>query len=264
MAEKKDEVRPQRAKPGVHVKSGLLHFPCQSCGAKLKVGLVHVGKHLRCPKCKREVTVPAPPTEPPPKATASPPPVVPPRPKSRPEPAPPSPPRAKPVPPPIIEAIAVSSPPPPPPTAVIAINTSTSPQRSPASASSPSARRGQAYSNPRSFRYKMMALIWFGPLMLNLPTLFSGDFLMFNCFTLVWTLFGFYPSLFLSPYVTATMITALRCPGCGEVIPCVDHWNCGCGFHDHRQTNVLMSGCRACGRRASHINCPRCDVSIMI
>ncbi len=60
------------------------------------------------------------------------------------------------------------------------------------------------------------------------------------------------------------LVSTLMCPGCGEEIDAVDIWNCGCGFHDHRERHILAGSCPACGKAAGKINCPRCACTLLL
>ena len=57
------------------------------------------------------------------------------------------------------------------------------------------------------------------------------------CTTLFWgwIIFGRRISSWLLPL----FVSSLHCPGCGEDIETVAVWNCNCGFHDHKERNVL-------------------------
>ncbi|HEY7327867.1 MAG TPA: hypothetical protein VH592_09520 [Gemmataceae bacterium] len=76
----------------------------------------------------------------------------------------------------------------------------------------------------------------------------------------IWVFVGQWVSCLLVPLFVST----LSCPGCGEEIDAVGIWDCGCGFHDHRERHILAGGCPACGDVTGHINCPRCDTTIML
>jgi len=77
---------------------------------------------------------------------------------------------------------------------------------------------------------------------------------------LIWLFLGRRIALALVPL----LVTKLTCPNCRQTLPTVGVWNCGCGFHDHRQTNVLTKRCPKCGEGAGHLNCPRCDCTILL
>lgn len=76
----------------------------------------------------------------------------------------------------------------------------------------------------------------------------------------VWWFAGRLIALLLIPL----LISQLKCPGCGEEISAVSRWDCSCGYHDHRERHVLAGTCPKCGNRTGHINCPRCDCTILL
>jgi hypothetical protein len=60
------------------------------------------------------------------------------------------------------------------------------------------------------------------------------------------------------------LISTLKCPGCSEEISAIGKWNCGCGFHDYKERHVLAGACPKCGNRTGHLNCPRCDSTLLL
>lgn len=60
------------------------------------------------------------------------------------------------------------------------------------------------------------------------------------------------------------LVSTLTCPGCEEEIDAIGIWNCACGFHDHRERHLLASRCPSCSKMAGHINCPRCNCTILL
>lgn len=76
----------------------------------------------------------------------------------------------------------------------------------------------------------------------------------------VWLIVGRWIARWLLPLVIST----LRCPGCDEELDCVKVWNCGCGYHDHRERHVLGFACPKCGKTCGHVDCPRCDATILL
>jgi hypothetical protein len=88
-----------------------------------------------------------------------------------------------------------------------------------------------------------------------------------DIFVLIWVGGWIFLWLFLGPYVARWLlpffISHLKCPGCGEVISAVNVWNCGCGFRDHKERHILAKVCPKCGERAGHLECPRCQCTIL-
>lgn len=68
----------------------------------------------------------------------------------------------------------------------------------------------------------------------------------------------------LSYWIVPLFLTTLKCPGCGEELSTVAVWNCSCGFHDHKERNILTKCCPKCGKRSGHLDCPRCDATILL
>jgi hypothetical protein len=80
------------------------------------------------------------------------------------------------------------------------------------------------------------------------------------CGFLFWFLFGGRIALRLLPL----FVSRIECPGCQEEIEPVGVWNCSCGFHDHKEHHILGKVCPKCGNRIGHIDCPRCDATILL
>jgi len=75
-----------------------------------------------------------------------------------------------------------------------------------------------------------------------------------------WLLFGRRISLWLLP----VFVTRIRCPGCKDEHDPRGVWNCGCGYHDHKERNVLSYTCPACGGQIGRFNCPSCEATILL
>lgn len=88
----------------------------------------------------------------------------------------------------------------------------------------------------------------------------SSAFSFFAATFFIWLLIGRRVAVLLLP----VLISRVKCPGCGEEISPVGIWNCGCGFHAHRERHILSGSCPKCGNRTGHLNCPRCDCTILL
>jgi hypothetical protein len=75
-----------------------------------------------------------------------------------------------------------------------------------------------------------------------------------------WLLLGRPIAYLLVPF----FVTSLSCPGCDEEIDAVSVWKCRCGFHPHYERHVLAGRCPKCGKSTEHINCPRCQCTILL
>jgi hypothetical protein len=67
----------------------------------------------------------------------------------------------------------------------------------------------------------------------------------------------------LSRMVTAALTPNMVCPGCRELIPCVNKWRVG-SYVDHVDRHVLLARDRINGSYIGQINCPVCEVTILI
>lgn len=65
-------------------------------------------------------------------------------------------------------------------------------------------------------------------------------------------------------WLVPLFVTTFKCPGCGEEMNTIGVWNCACGFNDHRERNILTKRCPKCGKGASHLDCPRCNCTILL
>ena len=54
-----------------------------------------------------------------------------------------------------------------------------------------------------------------------------------------WLIAGRWISYWLVPLFVAT----IKCPGCSEEMNTVAVWDCSCGFHDHKERNILTKLC---------------------
>jgi len=77
---------------------------------------------------------------------------------------------------------------------------------------------------------------------------------------IAWAILGRRIAFWLVPL----FVSCIKCPGCDEELSPVSVWNCNCGFHDHRERNVLTKRCPKCGSICSHVDCPRCSATILI
>jgi hypothetical protein len=59
-------------------------------------------------------------------------------------------------------------------------------------------------------------------------------------------------------------VSTLSCPGCEEELDAVGVWDCGCGFHPHRERHILVGSCPLCGKTPGHVNCPRCGCTVLL
>jgi hypothetical protein len=88
-----------------------------------------------------------------------------------------------------------------------------------------------------------------------------GAFFVMCIFALLgWLVLGRRIAYWLVPL----FVTTIKCPGCSEEMSTVGVWNCECGFKDHRETNILSKSCPKCGKGAGHLDCPRCDCTILL
>lgn len=86
-------------------------------------------------------------------------------------------------------------------------------------------------------------------------------FLLWCCALFVlWLVVGRRIAFRLVPF----FVSKLTCPGCGEEIDAIGIWNCGCGYKDHRERHILAKVCPQCGKVAGHVDCPRCDSTILL
>lgn len=76
----------------------------------------------------------------------------------------------------------------------------------------------------------------------------------------LWLILGRWIAEWLVPFCVST----LSCPRCDEEVDCVNVWNCGCGYHDHRERHVLGRACPKCGQKTGYVNCPRCDATMLL
>lgn len=67
----------------------------------------------------------------------------------------------------------------------------------------------------------------------------------------------------LTNLVLSQVIRTIRCPGCQDDIPAIGRWRSG-GFNDHRERHVLQVRNPIDGTLIGHINCPRCDSTILV
>ena len=88
-----------------------------------------------------------------------------------------------------------------------------------------------------------------------------GVFLMTLFFLLLgWALLGRRIAYWFVPL----FVTTFKCPGCSEEMSTVGVWDCNCGFHDHQERNILTKTCPKCGKGAGHLDCPRCNCTILL
>jgi len=77
----------------------------------------------------------------------------------------------------------------------------------------------------------------------------------------LWLVCGRWVSRWLVPVFVST----LSCPGCHEELDAIGMWSCSCGFHDHRERHILSPrACPLCEGKVGHVNCPRCDATILL
>lgn len=76
----------------------------------------------------------------------------------------------------------------------------------------------------------------------------------------IWLLLGRPVAYLLVPL----FISTVSCPGCDEDIDAVGIWRCRCGFHPHRERHILAGRCPKCGKATEHVNCPRCQCTILL
>lgn len=76
----------------------------------------------------------------------------------------------------------------------------------------------------------------------------------------LWLIFGRRLAFWLVPL----FLSRIRCPGCGEEHEPRGIWHCGCGYRDHRETNILAHKCPACGEYKGRFNCPTCEATILL
>jgi hypothetical protein len=69
---------------------------------------------------------------------------------------------------------------------------------------------------------------------------------------------------FLARRLTAAFAPTYSCPSCHSVFEAVDRWNCGCGYHDHKDRHFIIFRCPMCGLRAGRTNCKRCKATIFL
>jgi hypothetical protein len=74
-----------------------------------------------------------------------------------------------------------------------------------------------------------------------------------------WVILGRPIAYLLVPFFVST----ISCPGCGEEMDAVDTWDCGCGYHSHRERHILAGHCPSCAKATGKINCPRCGCTIL-
>lgn len=123
--------------------------------------------------------------------------------------------------------------------------------------------------SPRSARYFFRHGIWWGPTAAMLMIAVSSSepgiavFLTGLVFGPFWFVVGGLLSRLLTPVILANILRTVRCPGCGDQLPAVGRWSCGCGYHDHRERNVFLFKCPKCSSRVGHTDCPRCDSTIL-
>ncbi|MEX2140461.1 MAG: hypothetical protein WD894_14455 [Pirellulales bacterium] len=123
--------------------------------------------------------------------------------------------------------------------------------------------------SPRWARYFFRYGIWWGPTAAMLLIGASSSepalalFLIGISFVPLWFVVGGLLSRLLTPVILASILRTVRCPGCGDQLPAVGRWSCGCGYHDHRERNVFLFKCPKCSGRVGHIDCPRCDSTIL-
>ena len=87
----------------------------------------------------------------------------------------------------------------------------------------------------------------------------------FNWLALAWTFFIWLLLGRAIAYLFVPLfISTLSCPGCQEEIDAVGIWRCGCGFHPHRERHILAGRCPKCGKATGHVNCPRCQCTILL
>lgn len=89
-------------------------------------------------------------------------------------------------------------------------------------------------------------------------------FMPFLAFAILWFIFGWRFSHWIAFYITPLFVSSIRCPGCQEEYPAVAHHKCSCGFTDHRDRHVLSFKCPKCGSYFGHMNCARCDATILL
>jgi len=239
-----------------------MSLACPTCHKRMKITPVMRGRKVKCPHCGCVIAVkPKPqdqqPITPPPKPTS-----------------PFDSAQGKPV-----ESVPELTQPPQPPTKVTPPppkpNTITAEPQAPHP--SPKQTRPRGNTNPRLYRYKVTALVCLVPITLAWTPVAAfyedGSTLTLIFFVLValtfsglWPLFlfGLHLDFWIARSITASSIKLLACPNCGETIPAEDTWDCSCGYHEHRTTNILNYRCGKCRAISDMINCPRCDTSILL
>jgi len=87
---------------------------------------------------------------------------------------------------------------------------------------------------------------------------------MSGLFSLLFLVYAFIlPANRLHQLAERRIISVAKCQGCGESIPLLSHWSCGCGFRSWKPRNALMP-CDNCGKYFSFLECPYCSASIPI
>ena len=84
------------------------------------------------------------------------------------------------------------------------------------------------------------------------------------CWSMPWILFGHWPARWFTPLVLSWLACTACCPHCGEQYDLVDRWKCGCGYVDHRDRHFYRFHCPLCHKRLGHMNCQRCQATILL
>ena len=79
-----------------------------------------------------------------------------------------------------------------------------------------------------------------------------------------WLLIGIWPARLLARYVPGMFYWAIYCPSCGEKYPLVMNLDCGCGYRDHRERNIITARCPQCKAGCGSLNCACCGCTILL
>ena len=80
----------------------------------------------------------------------------------------------------------------------------------------------------------------------------------------LWFYFGHHVARLLTPAILGAVFSRLTCPHCREAVETTGLWNCGCGYVDHKESNIFLFHCPQCRERFGSTNCPRCEATILI